>query len=51
MKFWSFSLSGGVEFENVARACLECGFIWTEASPKELAQFVTAKCKPAAKRA
>jgi hypothetical protein len=50
MRFWSGVFSGGVEFENIARACLDCGFIWTEASPRELRKFVAAKCKSALKQ-
>ena len=47
MKFWTFS--SGVSLEQEARACLDCGLIWTEASPRELAEFIAAKCKPAAR--
>jgi hypothetical protein len=51
MKFWSFSLSGGVAVSKTSYGCLDCGFIWTETDPEALEKFVATKCKPAAKSA
>ena len=51
MKFWSFSFTGGVSVPKTSYACLDCGFIWTEADAEALEKFVATKCKPAAQRA
>lgn len=51
IRFWSFSLTAGVAISKAPHhACLDCGFIWTEADPAALEKFIASKCKPTAKQ-
>lgn len=47
IRWFCISLDGGVVVDNESFACLDCGLIWSSASPEELRSFVKKHCRGA----
>ena len=47
IRFLNLSLYGGAVTDSKSFACLDCGLIWSSASPEELRTFVKKHCKQA----